>query len=46
MTQLRSQNVAQDASRNPSNAAAISRFESIEVKDSKLIITPKKPEAP
>ncbi len=46
MTQLHSQNVAQDASRDPTNAAAISRFESIEVKDSKLIITPKKPEAP
>jgi hypothetical protein len=44
MSQIRGQNFAADAQKDPTNAAAISRFESIEIKDGKLIITPKQPE--
>jgi hypothetical protein len=38
MTQLRQQNLAQDAYKNPKNAEAIRKFESIQVKDGKIII--------
>jgi len=44
LSQLRLQNFAEEAMKNPTNAAAISRYESIEVKDSALTIKAKKTE--
>ncbi|MDB6020127.1 MAG: hypothetical protein JWR19_4616 [Pedosphaera sp.] len=41
MTQFRNKNLAEDAQNNPTNSAAIRNFESIEIKDGKVIITPK-----
>jgi hypothetical protein len=41
MSQLRMKNLAEDAQNNPTNAAVISKFESIEIKDGRVIITPK-----
>ena len=38
MTQLRAQNLAQDAYRDPKNAATLRKFQSIEIKDGKIII--------
>ncbi len=38
MTSLRLQNLAQEAMRNPQNAASIQKFESIEVNDGKITI--------
>jgi hypothetical protein len=38
MTNLRLQNLAQEAMRNPQNAASIQKFESIEVNDGKITI--------
>jgi len=46
MQAFRAQNLAQNAMRDPKSAAAIAKFESIVVKDSKLIITPAAPVAP
>ncbi len=45
MSHLRQVNFTQGMQNNPSNAAAISRFETIQIKDGKIVITPKKPEA-
>ena len=45
MSGLRQANFAQNAQNDPSNSAAIGRFETIEIKDGKIVITPKKPEA-
>jgi hypothetical protein len=41
LAQLRQQNLAQDADNNPTNAAAISNYKSIEIKDGKVIIEAK-----
>ena len=41
MANLRQQNLAKDATKDPDNAEMIRRFESIEIKDGKLIITPR-----
>lgn len=41
LAQLREQNLAQDADNNPTNAAAISNYKSIEIRDGKVIIEPK-----
>jgi hypothetical protein len=38
MSQLREQNLAQEANNNPTNAAAIANYESIEVKDGRIIV--------
>ncbi len=44
MAKLRAQNFAENFEKNPTNAAAISRYESIVIKDSTLTIQPKKAE--
>jgi hypothetical protein len=44
MSQLRNKNLAEDIANDPTNAAAISRYESIEVKDSTLTLKAKKAE--
>ena len=41
MSNIRQQNLAKDAYKDPDNAEMIRRFESIEIKDGKLIITPR-----
>jgi len=41
MTSLRQRNLAESATRDPDNAEQIRKLESVEVKDGKLIITPK-----
>jgi hypothetical protein len=41
LAQLREQNLAQDADNNPTNAAAMSNYKSIEIKDGKVIIEAK-----
>ncbi len=43
MSQLQGKNMADDYNENPTNAAAMSRFESIEVKDGKVTVKPKSP---
>ncbi len=42
LTQLRQQNLANDAYKNPKNAETISRFESMEIKDGKIILKPRR----
>jgi hypothetical protein len=41
MAGIRGKNLAEDAAKNPDNAALIRKLESIQVKDGKIIITPK-----
>ena len=41
MDSLRNQNLAKDANDNPKNAELISRFESMAIKDGKIILTPR-----
>lgn len=41
MSQVRQENLAKDAYKDPKNAAAISKLERIEVKDGRVIITPR-----
>jgi hypothetical protein len=41
LAQLRQQNLAQDAYKNPRNAEMISRFESLEIKDGTMILKPR-----
>jgi hypothetical protein len=41
LAQLRQQNIANDAYKNPKNAELISRFESLEIKDGKIILKPR-----
>jgi hypothetical protein len=43
MTHLQGANLAQDISREPKNAAAIGKFESIQIKDGKIIIKVRPP---
>jgi hypothetical protein len=43
MAGLRSRNLAADATSNPDTAAAISKIQSLEIKDGQVIITPKPP---
>ena len=45
MSNLRQVNFAQNAQNDPSNSAAIGRFETIQINGGKIVITPKKPEA-
>jgi hypothetical protein len=46
MANLRQQNLAKDATKDPDNAEMIRRFESIEIKDGKIIIKPRPKEPP
>jgi len=41
MSQLRQENLAKDAYKNPKNAEAIRKLDRIEVKDSRVVITPR-----
>ena len=41
LAQLRQQNLAQDASKNPRNAEMIRRFESLEIKDGTIVLKPR-----
>ncbi len=38
---IRGKNLAEDATKNPDNAALLAKLESVQVKDGKIIITPK-----
>jgi hypothetical protein len=46
MANLRQQNLAKDITKDPDNAEMIRRFESIEIKDGKIIIKPRPKEPP
>jgi hypothetical protein len=46
MANLRQQNLAKDATKDPDNAEMIRRFESIEIKDGKIIIKPRPKQQP
>lgn len=46
LAQLRHQNLAQDAYKNPGNAEMISRFESLEIKDGTIILKPRRRQKP
>lgn len=41
MNRIRAQNLASDINENPSDSVALNRLQSIEIKDDKLILTPK-----
>jgi hypothetical protein len=41
LTQLRQQNIAKDLYKNPKHAEMISRFESLQIKDGKIILKPR-----
>jgi hypothetical protein len=43
MTAISAQNLAQKATQDPKDAAEIGKFDSLEIKDGKVIITPKSP---
>lgn len=46
LKQLRQQNLAQDAYKNPRNAEILSRFESLEIKDGTIVLQPRQPSKP